>query len=95
MKVKELLSDPTKWCQGDLAQNKNNKRTEPDTNKALKWSLLGAIYKCYGNGSRCRSLMTKVEHHLQLEDFKGIQRWNDVKDRRFEEVMALVNNLDL
>ncbi len=47
MKVRELLSDPSRWTQGTFARNRNGIPTSSNAPDACKWCLLGAIRKCY------------------------------------------------
>jgi hypothetical protein len=47
MKIKELLTDESKWTQETLAKNENGERVSPTQSDAVCWCLVGAIYKCY------------------------------------------------
>lgn len=44
-KVRELLSDPDRWCQGLRARNKDGLPVEPDGRTAVSWCLSGAIQR--------------------------------------------------
>jgi hypothetical protein len=43
--VKELLSDPSRWTQGEFARDDDGYRVNIDSSTAVKWCLLGACIK--------------------------------------------------
>ena len=47
-RVRKLLSDPNKWCQGAFARDKNSDHVESCSEFAVSWCLLGAINKEVG-----------------------------------------------
>ena len=53
MKVKELLSDESKWTKGVLARTADGTACSPTSQHASCFCLLGAIDHCYA-GSPCQ-----------------------------------------
>ncbi len=47
MKVKELLSDESKWTTKAFARTPDGTSVLANHPEACQWCLLGAIYKCY------------------------------------------------
>lgn len=93
MKVKELYSDPNRWAQGTEAKNEKGEPTYIFAEEAVAWCLAGAIDKCYYPNQKGRSL---VYQKIATRDLgRAIVSWNDDPKRTFEEVKALVEELDI
>jgi hypothetical protein len=90
MKVRELLSDESKWTKGYVARDIQG---YPVLNfrdgRACSWCLVGAIRYCY---SMYDPIWIKVKVKLGCS---VISEWNDTPGRTFAEVKALVEELDL
>lgn len=97
MKVYELLDKPEKWIQGELAKNAKGETTLPTSQDAVCYCLMGALMKCYGNKSSIIPIEAKVRKALGEDQFHGgsYVNWNDDPQRKYEEVLALVKELDL
>lgn len=48
--IRELLSDPARWCQGCHAQTPSGVRVDPNDSEACQWCLDGALLKVIGRG---------------------------------------------
>ncbi len=91
MKIRELLTDETKWTQGQAARTITGEATSATGESAVRWCLLGAIMKCYGH-----SYSVQLDVELLLRStVNGIVTYNDDPNREFEEVKALVEKLDI
>jgi hypothetical protein len=70
----KLLINPSRWTTGCLSRDIEGRCvTDPCNNRAVKWCVLGAIDKVYGDGNR-RS------HLLKLQASTGryaVGYWND------------------
>ena len=90
MKVRELLCDESKWCQGALAFDQQNKIVFWGTKTAIRWCLVGAIFRTYGlsNPMPFNAICTRLQDG-------DLEAWNDDKARTFAEVKALVDELDI
>lgn len=93
MKVKELLADESKWTQGVYARAANGRPTLVDHN-AVCWCLDGAIRHCYPAAYDDVVLRQKLSAYF-VPLGTNIIRWNDDPARTFEEVQALVHELDI
>lgn len=90
MKIKELLTDSSKWTKGSLAKTETNCYVSPSHTQAVCWCLLGAIFRCYKE--------TELEISAKIFKTLGINSitdWNDSPERTFDEVKALVLELDI
>lgn len=107
MKIRELLSTPDRWTSGCTARTAEGwpvaalDYSGPLAlhHLARSWCLLGAIDKCYPVPSDATAVVKKVFGALAPKMRMGpevaIIRWNDAKDRTFEEVKKLVDELDV
>lgn len=90
MTVKELLTSPEKWTRGESARDINGRPVMTDSKEAVSWCLVGALMKCY-RGSKVAYLRTRIGNLLQI----SVEGWNDDPNRKFEDVKALVEQLDI
>jgi hypothetical protein len=91
MKVSEFLSDRSRWTQHATARDASGDITHPDSPNAVCFCLLGAIYKSTDSAIERILTIKKIENHVK--EFTGL--WNDAPGRQFEEVKALLVELDL
>ena len=89
MKVRELLSNATRWTKGTYAKNHLGNNVLYTDEKACQWCLSGAIQKCYPNNYG--TITKKVEAQIGSD----ILNWNDKPQRFFQEVQSLVEVLDI
>lgn len=90
MKMRELFSDASKWCQGWFAKTIGGVLCSEFSEKAVCWCLSGAIWKCYP-GLDSDDVRRKIVDTIHTD----IPYWNDAKERTFEDVKALVEKLDI
>lgn len=95
MKVKNLLTEKSKWTKGTEARRKSGHAVVLDSPKAVKWCLLGAIKYCYPDWEDRWEIMKKVYSALELELSDSITDWNDKKSRIFKEVRSLIEKADI
>ena len=91
MKIRELLSDETKWTKGAFARTKDDVEIHSVSSYAVRWCLLGAMNKCYRD--RAPLVMKSVE--ATCGGSMNLVEWNDAPERTFAEVKALVDKLDI
>ncbi len=87
MKVHEFLT-PENWCQENLAVTARGIRTHAGDPFAIRFCLLGAIFKCH-DGCTCYEIVCRVEDVISVE----VAKFNDT--HTFEEVVALARKLDI
>lgn len=88
MKAYELLADPESWIKGTVAKNKNNEPVKPLSQLAVKWCLIGAVYKCYPNNKF--SMLTKLSNRIY-----DVSVWNDHPHTDHSMVISLLKELDI
>ena len=91
MKVRELLTDESKWTQGFDARSKSGRRVDWESRAAVRWCLLGAVYYCYGTDKD----YARVFDLIKGEVGPYIATWNDTSGRTFADVRALIEKLDI
>lgn len=91
MKIKELLSDASRWTQHAFARDTIGRNIYTNAEEAYSYCLLGAAMKCYPPTTPARILI-KIKEEIECE---SILDWNDAPERTFEEVKALVEKLDI
>ncbi len=89
MKIRELLSDASKWTQHYLARKANGTPTSEQDPYAVSWCLVGAVIVCYPQAS--------LSVYEQIEKKTGGEMidWNNAPERTFEDVRKLVEELDI
>lgn len=97
MKIKELLSDESKWTKGWFARDNNNEPVRVNCPSAYKWCLEGAGLRCYGKVFEYwQTVITKINKELMNENIKlEISDWNDHPETKFQDIKALIEKLDI
>lgn len=91
MKVRDLLTDESKWTKGVFASTANGRRAAFCESDAVRFCLLGAITRCYPYTER-HVAIDRVASQLSG---RGIAEWNDDKNTTFADVRSLVEKLDI
>lgn len=99
MKVRELLSDKSKWSKHHYAQDASGKPTSPHSENAVAWCLVGAIEKCYGMshstksyGAAARALRCAAG---ELFGAHGLVPWQDRTDVTFGHIQQVLQKADV
>lgn len=98
MKVKELLDRPERWTKGAIARRADGCMTSVEDRGAVCWCLWGAMVHCYGFPIAFGEIIGKTAEHVPAKGEphqSDVTLWNDQDDRTFEEVKALVDELDI
>ena len=94
MKVKELLSDESKWTQNAYARNEHENVVGYNDTMAVRWCLIGAINVCYPTLEEYAQVKQKLNDELRKRSGSSdAVYFND--GRTFEEVKGLVELLDI
>lgn len=95
MKIKEFYSDSSRWTQRVLARDKNGHEVFFGDKEAYSFCLLGVIAHCYDKDPR--KIERKITEKIKQISKPGttILSWSDDPERTFEEVKALVDELDV
>jgi hypothetical protein len=96
VKIREVLSDKSKWCQGNAALTPEGKSVEPSDPKASKWCFFGAALKCYGKHDQLvwNDTLDKIHDYIR-KHYNGTSMivFND--SHTYEEVKAISETLDV
>lgn len=91
MKVKDLLTDESKWTKGAYARTAEGRMVFYRDIAATRFCLLGAIFRCYG-AIGAGEITERVEKKLSDCSTHG---WNDDPRTTFADVRRLVEKLDI
>jgi hypothetical protein len=98
MKIRELLSDESKWTQWANARDAQGNQCGPYNPVAVRWCLFGAFLKCYGYSATdfdrsrfelARQVLDKIACKVHMAF------WNDEPSTSFADVKSLVETLDV
>jgi hypothetical protein len=92
MKIKELFTDETKWTRGAEARCRCGAEVRPCSPNATSWCLRAAANMCYPSANENGLVTARICSQIGGEP---IMSWNDAPERIFEDVMALVEELDI
>lgn len=91
MKVKELLTDESKWTKGVYARTAEGHRADSSKPEAVVFCLLGAIHRCYSHLGK-HEVVKRVEKELSG---RSPCNWNDDPATTFADVRSLIEKLDI
>ncbi len=94
MKAHEILSSPDKWTQHTLARTADGTPTWVSDPSATCFCTFGALILCYTNGKDHMEKKKKLTDKIGIR-FETVGEWNDQPERTFEEVHALLKELDI
>lgn len=89
MTVQELFSKDGVWCQENLALNAQDQPVEPQDPSAVKFCLIGAIYRCYDDDvEKLFSYQDRVFEVIRSRcpDARSTTSWNDRAYRTIQEI---------
>lgn len=101
MKIKELLSDESKWTKGWVARDSDKTPVNALSEKAVCWCLEGAVRKCYSSET---ILCPTAEYFVKMNELSdavhkkyavSVPGFNDDDNTTFEQVKQLVEELDI
>ena len=92
MKIRELLSNETKWTKGANARNRSTCPCDPCSPDAVSWCLYGAFLACY----RADEVEFPIDVLLRSEmGLVNAIKLNDEPTTTFEDIKVLVEKLDI
>jgi len=89
MKVKELLINENKWTHDNYAVDNNERIVSPQSDKATKWCVIGAIIRCYPDLQLRVKIINKLGRYIRT----GILVWNDTST--FKQIKSVIDKLDI
>jgi len=100
VKVKELLSDESKWTKGAYAKDENGRYVSCHSSLAVSFCLIGSIERCYGDDDRAYvSVRNQVLEYLNknVVDSRfstNIVQFND-RCATWNDVKTMIDVLDI
>jgi hypothetical protein len=101
MKVKDLLSDASKWTQGAAARDKWGKLCSPLSPDAECYCVLGALERAYpaDRQERLRAAC-KIRDAIVSLGWKckytiNVGVWNDAHERTFDDIQKALEKADV
>lgn len=94
MKIKDLLTDESKWVKGHSATDKEGYAVNPIGENAVCWCLIGAMEKCYGRNNALELLRVSIKIVEKIQT-NAITTWNDDSKRKFSDIKKLLEELDI
>lgn len=82
-KARELISDPVRWTQGEMARDSRGEQESACSEAAVKWCALGAIIRTAGSSAVEMSATITLNRLLR----GSIAEYNDTHSH--SEVLAL------
>lgn len=93
LKIKELISEPSKWTQHVIAKDSKGERVTAHDQSATCFCLYGALRRCYSSNTRLETeIWSRLVNIAPNRDPIG---WNDAPERTHSEVLELVTRLDI
>lgn len=89
MKIKELLTDESKWTKNTLARNAVGEEELAHSEFAVSWCLVGAAVKCYSFGAG--DVLNKIRDYIK----SPVVDFNNNPQTTFADIRKLVEELDI
>lgn len=90
-KIKDSIT-PNNWCKGHYAEDGNGKAVFPNSERATRRCLDGWLSYCYHDTEIWFLVREKLR---QVVPFGAITAFNDDPTTTFEDIKALVDQLDI
>jgi hypothetical protein len=95
MKVKELLTDETKWTKDTMSRDAAGVPTGIETDQA-SFCLIGAVNKCYPSTIAAMVVAAKLRKEIQIKHGNmSITQFNDASRTTFRDIKELIDYLDI
>lgn len=102
MKIHELLRDGN-WTKGHNALAEDGRPTHPLSPWACSFCLAGAAIRCYPSDAERYEVLRKLHRGITGDPLPpgylgcvyAVNDWNDAKERRVEDVLALAKETDV
>lgn len=98
MKMRELLTDNSRWCQNSYARDVEGISVPTLSGEAYSFCLVGALVRCYegdGEADLIEERLLAVMNQMGVDTELGLTEWNDAPGRTFEEVKTVLEQADV
>ena len=94
MKIKELLTDESRWTRKHLCRDKDGNESFVFSENAHSFCLIGASYKCY-RANNCTDILRRIRDEIATIlnvswDQVSIGKFNDSELTSFEDIKGIV-----
>jgi len=93
MKIRDLLTDESKWAKGDYAFDEKGEFVHPESKYARSFCLLGAAKKIYTTDRALSRIKRKINKYVGPDSSAII--FNDDPSTTFADIRKLVEELDI
>jgi hypothetical protein len=90
MKVKDILTDESKWTQGVDARDRYGHRCDPCSGSAVSFCVTGAALRAYQHSARAQNKAIRSLLRAIPSEYADLESWNDETDRTFDDVRRLI-----
>ena len=80
------------WCQGAMAEIVDGYRVSEDDERAVKWCILGAVWKAFDDDSIALRYTDELHKYIGKDVLLG--NWNDELGRTQKEVVSLLEKVE-
>lgn len=92
MKAWQLIDSPEKWTQKSFARTDGGSDVSVFSSYAVCFCAYGALTRCYPGESDYQNAVAKLRKAVPHGYVAG---WNDAKGRTWQEVHAVLKELDI
>ena len=86
----ELFDRPERWTQHSCGRDADGIMTGATHDNACQWCLAGGVMVVYGLNATPK-ILDRISAHLG----RGASRWNDLPQRKFEDIQQVCRELGL
>jgi hypothetical protein len=90
VKVKDILTDESKWTQGVDARDGYGRRCDPCSSSAVSFCVTGAAMRAYQYSAHAQNKAIRALLRAIPSEYADLESWNDETDRTFDEVRRLI-----
>ena len=87
-KVRDVLSDESKWTQGRYAVDKDNVFIATTHSAACKWCLTGAIWRVARDMKEQNEIVDYLKHKI---NYRRLSEFNDAEDTKYQDIVNLLD----
>lgn len=96
MKIKDLLSDESKWIKRNNAQDKDGNVVYIDSDDACKFCLFGAVRRCYRTHYEQEQVADIINDIVVDNNLsKNFIKFNDDPRTTFEDIRKVLEEADV
>jgi hypothetical protein len=99
VRVKDILTGPSKWTQGAAARDWLGRPCSPESKRAVSYCIMGVlmcVYKSHGWEYAVGRVMKAISTHgYMCKSLLDVADWNNHPGRTFREVRLVIERADV